>query len=805
MGSPALLRARMSTTGGSMQDATERLSATGGAAGDAPDGDFAGFRILKPLGAGGMGQVFLAEQSVPVVRRVALKLMRAAVVTPELAARFAIEQQALARLEHPNIARLYEAGATQGGFPWFAMELVEGVPLTEYADSHRLSVAQRLALFQAVCEGVRHAHRRGILHRDLKPSNILVTEIDGLAHPKIIDFGIAKALDAPAGGATLTGSELIGTPAYLAPEALDAAAGGADLDTRVDVYALGVILYELLAGTRPHSLTGNSLLQIVREIADRDAPPPAQRFRALESDQRAAIAAARSLPEATLSRLLDGELGWIASHAVARRREERYPSVEALVGDLERHARNEPLSVAPPSAWYRLKKLLVRRRGPAAAIFAVFLSLVGGIIAFSIAAERADREARAAVQARAQAERVTAFLIDLFEQADPTRSHGTTLTAREILDSGAERIRGELREDPALRGELLLTLGRVYMSLGLYAPAEPLIGEALGLADTPQRRARALQHQGLLLNLQGQYAASSAVLGQALALVDDGSAQLTANELRDLLNRYGISERLERRLDHSRELHLRELVVAIGESAADDARAAPAYYALGFIALMRGDYSSAELLFRRCIEIYGGAFGPDDRRLAGPLRALADVYDEQAQHDLSEPLYLRSLAITERVYGADHPYVALQANNLGVSYYHRDRLDEALAQLTRSLEINRKRLPPDHPELGNQYLNLGLVHLKRKEYADAEGLFRQTMTLWEGRFPADDPNWAWAWWGLGRVLLETGHAAEAEPWLRKAYELRAASMPADQRDVVEARESLAEAERVLSASPAEKP
>lgn len=623
-----------------------------------PGSDFAGFRILRPLGAGGMGQVFLAEQSVPVVRRVALKLMRAAVVTPELAARFGIEQQALARLEHPNIARLYEAGATQGGFPWFAMELVDGAPLTDYADDHRLSIAQRLALFHAVCDGVRHAHRRGILHRDLKPSNILVANVDGAAQPKIIDFGIAKALDAPA-GATLTDTELIGTPAYLAPEALDVASGGADLDTRVDVYALGVILYELLVGYRPHALSGNSLLQMVREVADQDAPMPAQRFAALDPAERTEAAQARGLPEAALARLLDGELGWIASHAVARRREDRYGSVEALIGDLERHARNEPLSVGPPSAWYRLRKLLMRRRGPTAAVLAVFLSLVGGIVAFSIAAERADREARAAEQARTQAERVTGFLIDLFDQADPTRSRGATLTAREILDSGAERIRGDLREEPALRSELLLTLGRVYLSLGLYASAAPLVDEALVLADAPQQRARALQKQGLLLSLQGHYASASEVLARALALVDDGSANLTPDELRDLLNRYAISERLAGRLDHARELHVRELAVAIAESTADDVKAAPAYHGLGFIALSLGDYRSAELLFRRCIEIYERTFGPEDQRLAGPLRALADVFDEQAQHDRSEPLYLRSLAITESVFGVDHPNVAL--------------------------------------------------------------------------------------------------------------------------------------------------
>lgn len=782
-------------------EATQSLGAPGApGSGQAAGSDFAGYRIVRPLGSGGMGQVFLAEQSVPVLRRVALKLIRAAVLTPELEFRFRIEQQALAKLEHPCIARLYEAGATQGGFPWFAMELVEGEPLTQYADRRQLSIEARLRLYAQVCEGVAHAHRRGILHRDLKPGNILVAEVDGVAHPKIIDFGIAKTLDAPQGGPTLTGAEVIGTPAYLAPEALDVAAGGADLDTRVDVYALGVILYELLAGARPHVLTGQSLLQAIRAVASEDAPSPAHRYLALTAEERAAVARARGCSEAALVRLLDGELGWIAQNAVARRREERYPSVEALLGDLGRHARSEPLSVAPPSAWYRVRKLLQRRRGPALAIAAVFLSLIAGIVAFSLAAQRADREAADARAARIQAERVTAFLVGLFEQADPSRSRGDTLTVREVLDQGALRIRAELREEPAIRSSLLLTLARVYSSLGLYPPAEPLADEALAMASTALQRTLALSVRGRLDFDLGRYQESSRRLGEALALVDAGSAP-PPGELRELLNRYGTSERLQQHLSQALALHQRELAAAIDESGPLAAIAGPAYYALGYTALMRGDYLSAEQLLRRCIDLYTAHFGAEDRRLAGPVRVLADTYDEQGRNREAEPLYLRSLAITERIYGPEHPYVALQTNNLGVSYYHQDRLPESLAMFQRALAINEKRLPADHPELGNQYLNLGLVYLKQHDYAQAEARFRQTMAQWEGRFPKEDPNWAWAWWGLGRVLLETGQPEQAEPWLRQAYELRAKSLAPDQRDVLTAKASLDEVLRLLGRMP----
>jgi tetratricopeptide (TPR) repeat protein len=373
-----------------------------------------------------------------------------------------------------------------------------------------------------------------------------------------------------------------------------------------------------------------------------------------------------------------------------------------------------------------------------------------------------------------------------------------------VLDSGAERVRLQLADQPQLRGAFLRTLAGVYESLGLLPQAQPLADESLALASSPRERALSLFTLGRLRNAQGQYAKASELMQSALALVDAGSAELSPDALADLLNRYGISERLQRHLDTSEQLHMRELVVRLGAHGAADSVTGRAYYALAYVRYMRNDFLSAELLLRRTIEIYQRRFGDDYSGLAGPTRTLADLLDEQGRHADAEPLYLRSLAITESVYGPDHPNVALQANNLGVSYYLQDRLDEALPYLERSLAINRKRLPADHPELGNPQLNMGLVYLKQHKYAEAEARFRATLALWEGRVPADDPNLAWVWWGLGETYLQTGKPAQAEPWLARAYAQRVATQSPDHRDLLQAKTSL-EAARAALSTPAPAP
>lgn len=387
-------------------------------------------------------------------------------------------------------------------------------------------------------------------------------------------------------------------------------------------------------------------------------------------------------------------------------------------------------------------------------------------------------------------------MLGLFEQADPSRSRGNTLTAREILDSGAERVRTELADQPQLRGVLLRTLGAVYESLGLYPQAEPLLTEALAQARSPRERALALLSVGRLRSMQGQYVEASARMQEALTLADAGEGVLSGSEMAELLNRYGISERLQRHLDASEALHRRELALRVRLNGAADPSTARAYYALAYIAYQRDQLLSAELLLKRTIEIYR-RLGPNHSSLAGPMRTLADLYDEHGRQAESEPLYLSSLAITERIYGPDHPNVALQANNLGVSYYLQDRLDEALVYLNRALAINEKRLPPDHPELGNPNLNLGLVHLKRAEYTEAEARFRKVLSLWTGRAPADDPNWGWVWWGLGEVCLHTGRKQEAAEWLHQAQQQWTQTLPAGREELSRVQASL----EALSAAP----
>src|SRR5438067_2926201 len=290
-----------------------------------------GFRLVRLLGEGGMGSVFLAEQHEPVHRLVALKLMRSSIEGPAAAARFAAERQALARLSHPNVAAMYEAGATAEGFPFFVMELVDGVPVTEYCDEHRLTIRERLELFIDICKGVQHAHQKGLIHRDLKPSNVIVIAGEGHPTPKIIDFGIAKAFDQPLADLRTRGG-MIGTPGYMSPEALS----GDDLDTRTDVYSLGILLYEILAGARPHKLDDVSIAAMIRSVADDDPRPPRTLFRALAGTEQSAVAEARGETPASLMKVLAGDLAWIALKAAARERESRYASAGELAADVTR-------------------------------------------------------------------------------------------------------------------------------------------------------------------------------------------------------------------------------------------------------------------------------------------------------------------------------------------------------------------------------------------------------------------------------------------------------------------------------------
>jgi eukaryotic-like serine/threonine-protein kinase len=498
-------------------------------------GSIGPFRILGTLGQGGMGVVYRAEQIEPVRREVALKLIHARFTTPAATLRFAAERQAMARLAHPCIARIFEAGTTSEGFPYFAMELVPGQPLTAYADERRLPLEARVRLLIEVCRGVEHAHRRGILHRDLKPANILVAETEGQPAPKIIDFGVAKAIDQPLTEQTLaTGEMMVGTPAYMSPEAFQAGEQGADLDTRTDVYALGVMLYELLAGLKPFELRGLSLTQIAYKALTEDVPRPSARLAAQDGPARARLAELRRELPASLARRLAGELDWIAVRATARERAERYGSAAELAEDLTRFLRQEPVLACPPSVRYRVGKLVRRHRMAVTAGALLAAALVLGIAGTSMGmlraqraearalamAERADREALAA-------QHVSQFLAGLFERSDPfgtedpAAARGAQITVQELLARGVQRLETGLIDDHEIRAQLLNRLGLVYLGLGLHDEAERLLREGLelrrqlfGAADA--QVAESEHALGWLLLSRGDAPGAEPLLRQAL-------------------------------------------------------------------------------------------------------------------------------------------------------------------------------------------------------------------------------------------------------------------------------------------------
>jgi serine/threonine protein kinase len=450
------------------------------------------YKLLQQIGEGGMGVVFMAEQQEPVRRVVALKIIKPGMDTRQVIARFEAERQALALMDHPNIARVLDAGATGTGRPYFVMELVKGVPITEYCDSNRLSPAERLGLFTEVCHAVQHAHQKGIIHRDLKPSNVLVTLHDGKPVPKIIDFGVAKATSQRLTERTMFThyGQMIGTPAYMAPE--QAEMSGLDMDTRSDIYSLGVLLYELLTGTRPFDekqLREAGYGEMLRIIREQEPPKPSTRLSTLK-DTLASVAAQRHTEPARLTRLVRGDLDWIVMKTLEKDRTRRYETANGLALDIQHYLVHEPVLASPPSKIYRMRKFLRRHRTGVAAGSAVFLALAAGLVAATTGFFEANRERRIAVAARLEAEdqrrkaeqaaeqarqsaeearAVTAFFQETLASIDPRRARGREVTVREVFDRIAKEVGEKFAKQPLTEAAIRTALGSTYGGLGDYA------------------------------------------------------------------------------------------------------------------------------------------------------------------------------------------------------------------------------------------------------------------------------------------------------------------------------------------------
>jgi serine/threonine protein kinase len=441
------------------------------------------YHLLELIGEGGMGEVWLAEQKEPVRRRVAIKLIKAGMDTREVVARFESERQALALMDHPAIAKVFDAGSTPEGRPYFVMEYVAGIPITTYCDKHKLTVRQRMELFIQVCEGVQHAHQKAIIHRDLKPSNIIVTEVDGKPMPRIIDFGVAKATSQKLTAGTMYTrvGTMIGTIGYMSPEQADPI--GEDIDTRTDVYSLGAVLYELLTGALPLNLRKLAFDEVLRSLREQDAPRPSTKLSTL-GEGSAVAAKNRGSDPPTLIRQLRGDPDAIALKALEKDRARRYASVSDLAADIGRHLRSEPVAAHPPSTAYRVRKYIRRHRLGVSVVAAVALLLIGVAIAQSIEIRRITQERDRTARERDRADRITQFMTGMFRVSNPSEARGNTVTAREILDKASTEIVTGLRNDPELHARMMYTMAETYFDLGLHSRADELLQRAAEIQRT---------------------------------------------------------------------------------------------------------------------------------------------------------------------------------------------------------------------------------------------------------------------------------------------------------------------------------
>jgi serine/threonine protein kinase/Tfp pilus assembly protein PilF len=632
------------------------------------------YRIVDVLGEGGMGIVYLAEQDQPIRRRVALKLVK--LETREVLTRFESERQALALMNHPNIARVYDAGATDEGRPYFVMEYIDGIPFTSYCDHYRLGIRERIELFLQVCNGVQHAHHKGIIHRDIKPSNVLVKIQDDLPVPKIIDFGVAKATAVQRLSRTTMFTHLgvlIGTPEYVSPE--QAATGVADVDTRTDVYSLGVLIYETLTGCLPFDLKDlpdAGFDTIRKKICDEEPPTPSARVTRLGAAVGESAHCRRTDPGA-LARQLRGDLDWIAGKALEKDRTRRYASPSELAEDLGRYLRGEPVLAGPPSALYRAMKFLRRHRLGAAAASLVLMTLMIGIAGTTLGLVRARRAERAARAAQAMAteeadratleaaktEQILEFLVGLFEVSDPYRGRGATITVREILEHGASNVYRELADQPLARARLLGTIGGVYRRLGLFEEARPLLEDALETRTNelgPEHLDVAASKLELawVLCLTGELDRARALAEDALHLREQALGPRHPDVAWSLIRLGEVHHRLGN-LDRARPIYERALAIQEEALAPHDASLGWVLNALGHVEYLAGDLDDAQSMYQRALTIQRHALGDDHSKVAWTLRNLADVHAKRGQPAKAREMYEEVLAIQERTLGSGHP------------------------------------------------------------------------------------------------------------------------------------------------------
>jgi serine/threonine protein kinase len=695
-----------------LESPTRELSTLlGTSAGEDLDTEIGPYKLLQQIGEGGMGTVFLAEQTQPVHRQVAVKVIRPGMDSSKIIVRFEAERQALALMDHPNIAKVLDAGTTPTGRPYFVMELIRGTPITQYCDEHRLTLRERLQLFVSICQAVQHAHQKSIIHRDLKPSNVLVALYDGKAVPKVIDFGIVKAIGVRLTDRTMPteSGAVVGTLEYMSPE--QAESGQLDIDTRSDIYSLGVILYELLTGTTP--LRGNGmkdwgLLDLLRRVREEEPATPSTRLSTIE--ELPAIAANRGVEPKRLTGLVRGDLDWIVMKCLDKDRTRRYATANALARDLERYLNEEPIEARPPSAGYRLSKFLKRHKGMVLAVTSVMLALVAGIIGTTLGLLRAVREHGEAVMAAAAE-----------KQAKETAQQREAET-RAVLNFVENKIFSAARPEDQEGG-----LGREVSLRRAIEAALPFVEQ--GFVEQPLTEARLRMALGTSFHFLGEDKMAVEQWEKARTLY---MSQLDADP------RYTL-----RSMDN----------------------VATAYAALG-----RQD--DALKLRKEALELEREKLGPDDPDTIGGMNNLAASYASVGRHADAFKLFKETLALSKDKLGPDHPETLRTSYNLARAYAALGRTAEALKLHEETLALRETRIGPTHPDTLWSMTNVADTYATLGRHADAFKLHQKTLAIREAKLGPDHPDTIANMHNLAISYAALGQHAEALKLFEKTFVLQ---------------------------------
>jgi eukaryotic-like serine/threonine-protein kinase len=723
-----------------MRIAARDLAGSSKAAGSRPA--FIGrYRIIRLLGEGGMGAVYEAEQEEP-RRVVALKMIRPGLATPERLRRFRHEAEALGRLQHPGIAQIYEASTADTGFgpqPYFAMELIRGEPLDRYAESHHFTVRPKLALMAKICEAVHHAHQRGLIHRDLKPGNILVEE---QGQPKILDFGVARVTEDEAQFTLQTEvGQIIGTLAYMSPEQV--LGDSLEVDTRSDVYSLGVILYELLARRAPYVTSGRQIQDALLTIRETDPEPLG-----------------------AVNRACRGDIETIVGKALEKDKTRRYASAAALAADIEHHLNDEPILARPPSATYQFRKFARRHRVAVGAAAALVLMLAAFSVVQAIALVRITRE-------RDRATRVTDFMTGMFKVSDPSQARGNSVTAREILDKASSDISAGLAKDPEVQAQMMQVMATTYLNLGLYPRARDLAQQALDarrkiLPSGDPGVLQSMTQLGWILDRDGHYADAEKLERQAL----DRERRILGNQnplTIESIDHLSVTLVDQDEYVEAEKLAREALASSTRTLGAENPQTLLAINHLARAIWYQGRYSEAEQEYRQLVDIDRRVLGPDHPQTLNAMSSLGATLFQERRYGEAEQVDRAVLAVQRRVLGDNHQSTALTLSNLAVCVHAQGRLQESEKITREVLAIRTSILGPEHAETLATEFNLADVLFSESRFREAETLQRDVLATQvrvlgpEARDALESES------NLAGILIREGRYAEGEAMARKVY------------------------------------